>query len=142
MLEKMNEKTKNDEFDAGLYSSEIERFKALRRDTLQTVDAGYQDDATLGDPFDAWFPRIYDNVQTTYPDVGFKAQDWQSARKLADRNLEAPATDTLLPVILNAAWYCRARQPDRIREFEGRGTELSRQARSGDGAGGPTTTQR
>lgn len=129
-LEKMNEAGKKDSFDSGPYRGEIQRLTALWTETVQAVRPGYKGEFQFGKPYDDWFSEMYDQLQRVYDDEGLSYAEWDQAKKLGEELLDSPQVlpRTPLPVILNAAWYCRVHHPERLLDIEKQVRALCKQA--------------
>ncbi len=141
-LEKMNDAQKTGPYDTGPYYTEIQRIKGIWSKTIAGVAPGYR----FGKPYDDWFAKMYSNLEKNYRGVGLKAQAWKEATELGKRLLDDSAgvpPGTSLPVILNAAWYCRFNHPDRRVEIAKAARKLCDAVRGGKpGLQGPAAPQR
>jgi hypothetical protein len=142
-LRSMNREAKKAErlttHDSGPYDDELKRFQSLWEKTVQPVYSGYRpippeyakDINYLGKPYDDWFPVMYRNLRRSYGEAGFTGNDWDKAVELAKKLLtDSPQVeaDISLPIILNAAWYCRARRPEQTATIEKKVKVLAQQA--------------
>jgi hypothetical protein len=129
-LKKMDESERTNQYDSSPYDGELNRFKAVWKETLQAVHPAYLGDFHFGKPYDDWFPKVYTKLQTAYRVVGFKRRHLDEARRLASQLLDSPQVPpgTPLVVILNAAWMCRNGHPGRVDDIAKRVRVLLEQA--------------
>ncbi|MBN1262086.1 MAG: hypothetical protein JXB35_15515, partial [Anaerolineae bacterium] len=130
-LQRMSQAEKRDEFAPGPYDGEIRRFETLWEQTVKPVNATFQLKFSFGEPYDSWFEGMYSRLRTEHGLVGFKAHHWEKAEDLGKQLLDTPqvAPDVqMIPIILNAAWYCRIRHPNRLGDIERRTHELLNRA--------------
>jgi len=126
-LQQMSQAEKHDPYAEGAYDAETRRFEALWENTVKAVTPGYEEDFIFGAPYDGWFTQLFNLLRTEHGLVGFKAADWEKAQVLSDGLLQfqPPPPGLSLPVILNAAWHCRVRHPERVEDIEKRARELA-----------------
>ncbi len=126
-LQQMSKAEKHDPFAPGAYDGEVRRFEMLWEETVKSVSTGFQGGFVFGAPYDGWFAQLFNLLRTEHSLVGFKAADWEKAQALSNGLLQfQPLPPGLsLPVILNAAWHCRARHPDRVDDIEKRARALA-----------------
>lgn len=129
-LRRMSESAKRDPYAPGPYDNELLRFETLWEHAVKPVAPGFQADFTFGAPYDSWFEQLYNLLHTEYGLVGFKTQHWEKASALSNELLQfQPVTAALTaPIILNAAWHCRVRNPERVEDIAKRARQLLTEA--------------
>lgn len=123
MLVKMGERAKEGNVnESNPYEPEVKILADLWESTIKMVQPGYRTDFSFGSPYDSWAESLYNKLQASYFDVGFSHKHWKDAKALGDKFIkEERATldaTSSLPIVLNAAWYSRARMPDRGQYIE------------------------
>jgi hypothetical protein len=127
-LQRMNKAGQVDQYAPGPYESEINRIKALWKGAMEPIHPEQSEDFSFGKPYDDWYEEMYEKLHMTYRDEVFKREDWKEAQSLAEELLEKDSLQaSSLPVILNAAWICRIRNPDRLGDIEKKARELYEQ---------------
>lgn len=116
-LRKIDESTQADEYAGGAYSSELNLGALIWNDAL-TVTGDLEKYRFLHTAMRPWHARIFEALQESFGDLANKASDsWLKARDELVPILETGGEEPLRPdleLVINAAWYCRPRYPDRI----------------------------
>lgn len=123
LLRKMGEPAKQkDSFGANPYDPEIASLGKLWEQTIRNTSAGYTTNFDYGIPYNSLAESLYSTLQSTYRGDGFRLVNWEAAQTLGKSfpNGDTPTGDAFnsLPVVLNAAWFSRIRQPDAVRRIE------------------------
>lgn len=142
-LRQMSEAGKRDTYTPGPYDGELRRFETLWESAVKPVVRGYQSGFKFGAPYDSWFEQMYNLLRTEHGLVGFKAQDWEKAEALSNGLLQfQPAPpDLTAPIILNAAWHCRVRNPERVEDIGKRAWQLLAESEASAPVPGPGRQQ-
>jgi hypothetical protein len=124
VLRGMSEEASPDpEYDPGPYEEVRSRLTALWNQTVQGTGVQADlDSLQFGTPFDAWFSLIYDRLSQPNRLLGFSAAEWAAAQTLGNRLLDLDESELKVPrslaTILNAAWECRNKNPNRLETID------------------------